>query len=92
MHANGIECPAGCFGEQGAAAVLGYTQVSWDNLSGKEKMPHVHNSFWAQMPEHEKAAARALGYTQKSWDDTNAKQPPANTKWWHELKACGKPP
>ena len=80
-----------CFGEQAAAAALGYTQVSWDNLSGKEQQPFSSIKSWAALVATEKAAAVLLGYNQRTWDNDSGSEPrPASAfKSWSELAACG---
>ena len=83
---------AGCVSEQAAAALLGYTQISWDDVSGKEIRPASAKKYWSKLAKYEKQAAMALGYTQKLWDNASGKetQPPADSKYWHELTDCGK--
>ena len=70
--------------------MLGYTQVSWDNLSGKEQQPLSYLKFWTSLSANEKAAAVMSGYTQVSWDNDSGLEPqPAwDTKRWAELTAC----
>merc|ERR550537_790057 len=46
-----------CKSEQSAAEVLGYTQVAWDNVSGKEPQPSAALKYWAELTDKEKAAA-----------------------------------
>ena len=77
--------------EQLAAQVLGYTQASWDNLSGKEQQPWSSIQFWASLTKHEKSAAALLGYTQTNWDNELGTQPrPASAfKSWSEMTECG---
>ena len=81
----------GCVSEQAAAALLGYTQTSWDDVSGKEIQPASSKKHWAKLAEHERKAAMALGYSPKIWDNFSGEetQPPADSKYWHELKDCG---
>ena len=70
--------------------MLGYTQVSWDNLSGKEQQPLSYLKFWTSLSANEKAAAVMLGYTQVSWDNDSGlePQPASAVKNWAELTAC----
>ena len=70
--------------------MLGYTQASWDNLSGKEQQPLSSIKFWASLSANEKAAAVMLGYTQVSWDNDSGlePQPASAVKNWAELTAC----
>ena len=79
-----------CKSEQLAARVLRYTQVSWDNLSGKEQQPLSSIKYWASLSANEKAAAVLLGYTQVSWDNDSGlePQPASAVKNWVELTAC----
>ena len=79
-----------CSSEQLALRALGYTQASWDNLSGKEQQPWSVIKFWASLTANEKAAAAVLGYTQVSWDNASGSEPqPASAaKSWTELTAC----
>ena len=75
--------------EQAAAKVLGYTQVSWDNISGEEKQPSSTEKYWDELTEQERAAAITLGYTRPMWDK-DKKLPPAMEKHWAELTtSCG---
>ena len=74
----------GCTDEQKAAGVLGYTQVSWDDESGKEPQPSSTDKGWVQLSDKERAAAVSLGYTQAIWD-----QPAAVSKYWDGLTSCG---
>ena len=59
---------SGCNSEQVAAGILGYTQVSWDNESGKEQQPSSAKKRWTQLTFQERAAAAVLGYTGSMWD------------------------
>ena len=79
-----------CNSEQFALRALGYTQASWDNLSGKEQQPWSTIKFWASLTANEKAAAVLLGYTQTNWDNDSRSEPqPASAaKSWSELTAC----
>ena len=53
--------------QQQAAALLGYTQVSWDNESGSEAQPASASKKWAELTTQERFAATVLGYTQQTW-------------------------
>ena len=79
-----------CIGEKAAAVVLGFTQVSWDNLSGKEQQPSSSSKSWAALTEAETAAAVLLGYSQTTWENDSGSEPrPASTsKSWSELTTC----
>ena len=81
----------GCVNEQVAAGVLGYTEVSWDNFSGKEPQPSSADKYWAQLTDKEKAAARVLGYTGKIWDNESGAetQPTSASNYWADLRVCG---
>ena len=83
--------PSACNGEQAAAVVLGYTQASWDNLSGEEKQPWSASKAWHELSTNQKAAALLLGYTQITWENESGSepQPVSATKSWAELTACG---
>ena len=82
---------AGCNSEQAAAGALGFTQGSWDNLSGQEKQPTSSDKYWTALTQHEQAAAIALGYTKTTWDNMSGSEPrPASaSKGWSELTSCG---
>ena len=82
---------SGCESEQEAAKALGYTQVSWDDVSGKEKQPSHTDKSWLQMTAQEKAALTVLGYIAKTWDDVSGKetQPASASKTWDKLSVCG---
>ena len=81
--------PQDCRTEEEAAKVLGYTQLSWDNISGEEKQPLSMDKYWDELTELEQVAAFELGYTPKMWDK-GKKLPPAMEKHWAELTtSCG---
>ena len=81
--------PQECNTEQEAAKILGYTQVSWDNLSGREQQPSCMEKDWDELADMEREAATALGYTRKMWDK-GKKLPPAMKKDWLDLTStCG---
>ena len=79
------ECPT----EQAAATVLGYTQLSWDNLNDTERQPWQSRMPWASLNSLEQQSAQILGYTQLMWDDRTS-QPASFYKKWSQLTACGK--
>ena len=83
---------SGCehYSEQVAAEVLGYTQVSWENLSGNEPQPSSHTKYWSELRHSERVAAVVLGYTGKVWDNESGSEPrPASVdKQWSELSPC----
>ena len=69
--------------------MLGYTQVSWDNKSGKEKQPSSSKRHWGDLTHSESVAAVALGYTGARWDKGGKKDESASAeKYWAELDAC----
>ena len=49
--------------------VLGFTQVSWDNLSGGEPQPKSWDKFWNELSVNEQAAIVLLGYNEKTWNN-----------------------
>ena len=71
--------------------MLGYTQVLWDNASGKERQPASADKYWASLTESEKAAAVLLGYNGTIWDNESGSdpQPVSAIKHWDELTSCG---
>ena len=82
---------SGCTNEQMAAGVLGYTQASWDNLSGQEPQPPSATKAWAALTAKEKASARVLGYTQAIWNNESGVEtrPTSANKQWDWLTSCG---
>ena len=70
--------------------MLGYTQASWDNLSGQEQQPWSSIKSWASFTDNEKAAAVVLGYSQTTWDNESGSEPQPSSfdKSWAELTAC----
>ena len=70
---------------------MGYTQASWDNLSGREQLPWSFIKPWLSLTEDEKGAAYLLGYTKITWDNRSGKevQPDTFYKYWDELAKCG---
>ena len=75
--------------EQVAAEVLGYTQASWENLSGNEPQPASLLKSWSELTHSERVAAVLLGYTRKIWDNESGSEPqPASAyKSWAELRS-----
>ena len=71
--------------------MLGYTQASWDNLSGQEQQPWSSIKSWASLTDIEKEGAAVLGYTDITWDNDSGSeaQPASANKGWAELSACG---
>ena len=53
--------------QQQAAVLLGYTQVSWDDASGKEAQPASASKKWPDLITAEKSSATVLGYTEQTW-------------------------
>ena len=75
-----------CNSEQDAARTLGYTQNSWDNLSGYVGQPASSNRQWMQLTDRERRAAIRLGYRQTLWDGLETVPAPASeNKAWSEL-------
>ena len=90
VFAGAVQLPSVCDSEQAAARVLGYTQVSWDNASGKEKQPSSAKKHWAKLSHIERVAAVVLGYTGSMWDKGGKKyQPVSASKYWAGLTSCG---
>ena len=86
-----VALPSACISEQAAAKALGYTQVSWEDVSGKERQPSHTDKSWLQLTAQEKAALTVLGYTAKTWNDVSGKetQPASASKTWGKLSVCG---
>lgn len=86
--------PLACDSERAAGVALGYTQVSWDDLSGKEEQPWSSIKHWAALTDTEQKAAGLLGYTQKNWDNDSKQEPrpAAAFRFWAELAKCGEDP
>ena len=74
--------------------MLGYTQIAWENLSGKETQPSSENKTFAELTHGERVAAVNLGYTGKTWDDESGKEkePASSNKYWAGLSTCGECP
>ena len=70
--------------------MLGYTRVSWDNVSGKEAQPASAAKYWAELTSAEEAAAKVLGYNENIWDNDSGSepQPPSAAKDWAQLTTC----
>ena len=82
-HANDTSLTSGCYSEQKAAIVLGFTEVTWDNWSGSEPQPATLDIPWENLTDDEKAAATYLGFGQRSWD---TREPRAAKLAWANLK------
>merc|ERR1711939_1123321 len=86
--------PLACNSERAAAVTLGYTQASWDNLSGKERQPWSADKHWYELSDKEQAAAALFGYTQKTWegmsDGKHVVSSDQADKKWSELTTCPK--
>merc|ERR1711937_1014140 len=52
---------------QQAAALLGYTQVSCDNVNGKQNHPKSTSKPWTGLTATQRAAAMVLGYAEQKW-------------------------
>ena len=74
--------------------MLGYTQASWDDSSGKVKQPLAADKSWDQLHSHERSLALALGWSKKTWENESKKepQPAVWKKDWRELDTCGTNP
>lgn len=84
----------GCKNQQSAATKFGYTQLTWDNKSGKEQQPpSAYKQTWSLLTDDEKAAAMVLGYTQTIWDDQSGEEinPASAGKYWSQLITCAPP-
>ena len=62
--------------------MLGFTSVTWDNLSGTEQQPATIDKAWIDLTDDEKAAAMILGFTRLVWDTP---VPAAAEKYWASL-------
>ena len=93
-YASLIHVRAECQNKQTAAGVLGYSQTSWDNMSGDETQPTSADKYWAELTPDEQAAAGVLGYEAKSWDNDSGSdsQPTSAYEYWAELPTCGENP
>ena len=89
LYALRVACDHGQ-SEQAAAITLGFTQLTWDNLSGKEQLPWTSIKHWESLTINEKIAASALGYNETIWDNwSKTHRPPATmSKDWAKLTAC----
>ena len=74
-----------------AARALGYTPVSWDDVSGKEVQPSSSKASWNGLTHDQRVAAVRLGFTGTTWDNKSGKekQPAPMGKFWAELATCG---
>ena len=70
--------------------MLGYTPVSWDNLSREEQQPWSSIKYWSSMTASEKAAAEVFGFIQITWDNESGseRQPDSFLKDFEELTFC----
>ena len=86
--------PSACNSEQAGAVVLGYTQASWDNLSGKERQPWSADKHWFELSDGEHAAAALFGYTEKTWESMSDGKHVVSSdqadKEWSQLTTCPK--
>ena len=71
--------------------MLGFSQRSWDNDSGKEKQPALFDKYWDSLSHKERLAGVLLGYTGTSWDNDSGSelQPTSLDMSWFKLEACG---
>ena len=81
---------AACDSERAGAVVLGYTEASWENLSGQERQPWSYGKPWIRLTDIERIGAALLGFTEKSWDNKSGlePQPISYSKSWSELTVC----
>ena len=67
---------------------MGYTQASWDNLSGNEAQPAPAAKAWDELTDIEFRAAVVLGYSSElQWDNP---WPAAGDKYFAQLTAAEK--
>ena len=78
-----------CNTEQEAARILGYTRVSWNNKSGKEKQPDSIDKNWDELADIERQAATMLGYNGNMWDKDKKLPPAMKKRWGHLTTSCG---
>ena len=90
--ADETERVSGCTSEQKAAEVIGFNQVTWDDVSGYAGQPDAWSKHWSELKRNERTAAVILGYNQITWDDESGyeSQPASAGKFWSQLTACGK--
>ena len=67
--------------QQQAATSLGYTEVSWDNASGKEVQPPLASTKWTGLTIQERLATTVLGYTDQTWNTISV----TNKTSWSDL-------
>ena len=72
-----------------AAEVLGYTQVTWDDVTGRELQPPSSNTSWYDLTHKERLAAMVFGHTATSWDNEKEPQPADWDLYWAEMASCG---
>ena len=89
---NDLNLLSGCTSEQKAAEVLGFNEITWDDLSGDETKPDSWSKHWSELSRRERAAAAILGYKQASWDHESGHEstPLSLSKHWSQLTTCGK--
>ena len=70
---------------------MGYTKVSWDNVSGNENQPSIVELYWRAMTNEQKASLTVLGFTKETWDDVSGEEetPASLDKAWKKLSVCG---
>lgn len=68
--------------EHDAVRVLGFTETTWDNLSGKEPQPAAMRQHWADLTDNEQEALKALNFNRIIWD---SQRPESAEKQWDEL-------
>ena len=87
---NAATLPSICKSERAPWQVLGYTELSWNDMSGKEQLPWTSIKYWSSLTANETAAAVALGFNESTWDNDSGSepQPPSVAKKWSELTAC----
>ena len=78
----------GCDSERTAAGLLGHTQASWDNISGKEKQPSSAGKYFAELTHYQRVAAVTLGFTSTTWDNKSGKEKQPASKYFAELTTC----
>ena len=88
LESRSLHLPQDCGSEQDSATKLGYTQTSWDNVSGKEPQPSSASKSWSDLTDEERKGAEGLGcYTHDFWVYTKGRP---TDKSWSEMTSCGR--
>ena len=72
-----------------AIGALGFTEINWYNLTGKEEQPCFIGKKWAEIIVDDRKQVAVFGFTARNRDSKSTRFPELFTKSWIDLQVCG---